>query len=111
MERMIGGKKHGRGQWESSRCKTAPGGATKYETSYEDDLGVESGKEGALTIEVSCTPHGSKLRKPKDFLKTAFANILEPYVEGFDVESVSYVKDDTFLVKTSMKYADGKCMG
>ena len=107
---MIGRKEYGSGQSESAR-KIAPRRAAKKTTFNEDDLGEESDKEGTLTIKVSCTPYGSKLRKPENFFKAAFATIVEPYSEGFDVKSVSYVQDDTFLVRTSMRYADGKCMG
>ena len=83
----------------------------KHGSGHEDDLGEESDEEETLMIKVSLTPYGSKLKKPTDFFKSAFANIAKPYVKRFDIKSVSYLKDNVFLVRTSMKYVDGKCMG
>ena len=108
MGRNAKKKKHGCGQPDSSIRQLAPGGEAKDEKFDEGALGEESDKEGILTIEVSCTPYGSKLKKPTDFFKAAFASIVKPYVNYFEIKSVSYAQDDTFLVITSMKYFDGK---
>ena len=61
-------------------------------------------------MQVLCTPNGSKLKKPAEFFSSAFTSIANPYGITFDVKSVANVKDDIFLVTTSMKYIDSKCM-
>ena len=61
-------------------------------------------------MQVLCTPNGSKLNKPVDFFNSAFASISKPYGTTLDVKSVASVKDDIFLIRTSMKYIDSKWM-
>ena len=83
--------------------------ACKCSANVNRSLGEKSDEEDMLTFQVSCTPSYSKLRKPIDFLKTAFAEITKPYGKRVAVERVSYVGKDTFLVKVSMNFLEGKC--
>ena len=59
-------------------------------------------------MHVLCTPNSSKLKKPADFFNFAFASITKPYGTTFEAKSVTHLKDDTFLVRTSMEYMDSK---
>ena len=89
-------------------------GGSKVEENYVDyddgDVRAKSdGKEKikSLNVQVSCTPYGSTLKKPTDFFRKAFTIITKPFCEEFDLNKVSYLRDDIFLVEVSIKYLDG----
>ena len=75
---------------------------------YDGGTNAEPNGSETISVQISCTPHGSNLKKPTDFLKLALADITKPHSNKVRIKSVSYLKDDIFLVEIYKTCLNGK---
>ena len=75
---------------------------------YDGGTNAEPNGSETISVRISCTPHGSKLKKPTDFFKLALADITKPHSNEVRIKSVSYLKDDIFLVEIYKTCLNGK---
>ena len=74
-------------------------------TESDDDEFLEA--EKTFSFQISCKPYGSKLKKPTKYFEEALAKIATPICNEFRLKNVTYLKDNIFLVESSIKYLEG----